>query len=306
MYITSLHSHSLQVPDLAVAASFYADFGLEVGDRGGIGSVSCSGRDQEQIVLREGPEKHLQAVTFTVRAGSLDELRTRLTAEGHPQVEGLPGRGEGLWVRDPDGLLVQLVEAEPAGYRSYPQVAFNLGDRQERVDQARWLQLSTPSPRRLGHVIKFTPDLAATERFYLQVLGLKLSDRVEGMLSFWNTGLGGDHHTFGAIRSSHPGIHHSSWEVADFDEMGMGAQKMAQCGYTLQWGLGRHTFGSNLFNYVQDPWGSWIEYFSEMDRITPDWEGKTWEAPPAIWGPALPPEFLVNAETPVDASASTG
>jgi catechol 2,3-dioxygenase-like lactoylglutathione lyase family enzyme len=304
MYITSLHSHSLQVPDLAVAATFYADFGLEVGDQGEVGTVSCSGRDQEQIVLREGPSKNLQAVTFTVRPGSLDELRTRLAEQGHPEVDGLPGRGDGLWVRDPDGIRVQLIEAEPAGYRSYPQVAFNLGDRQERVDQARWLQLATPSPRRLGHVIKFTPDLAATERFYLEVLGLKLSDRVEGMLSFWNTGLGGDHHTFGAIQSSHPGIHHSSWEVADFDEMGMGAQKMAQCGHTLQWGLGRHTFGSNLFNYVQDPWGSWIEYFSEMDRITPDWEGKTWEAPPAIWGPALPPEFLVNAESPVDSAAA--
>jgi len=304
MYITSLHSYGLQVPDLSVAAGFYADFGLEVGDEGRFGSVRCSGRPQEQVVLREGPSKQMQAATFTIRDGALPELRARLEAAGHPEVDGLEGREQGLWVRDPDGLLVQLIEAEPAAYRTYPGVAFNFGDRTQRVDQARWQQVAAPSPRRLGHVIKFTADLPTTERFYLEVLGLKLSDRVEGMLSFWNTGLGGDHHSFGAIQSSHPGIHHSSWEVADFDEMGMGAQRMAQCGHTLQWGLGRHTFGSNLFNYVQDPWGSWIEYFSDMDQITSTWEAKTWEAPPAIWGPALPPEFLVNAETPAGVTSS--
>lgn len=296
MYITSLHSHSLQVPDLSVAAGFYSDFGLEVADQGEISSVACAGRDQEQIVLREGPGKRLQAVTFTVRAGALDELRERLAGAGHPEVDGLDGRDDGLWVRDPDGLLVQLVEAEPARYRSYPEVVFNFGDHRDRADEPRWLQLGVPAPRRLGHVIKFTANLAATERFYLEVLALKLSDRVEGMLSFWNTGAGGDHHSFGAIQSSHLGLHHSSFEVADFDEIGMGAQNMAQCGFSAQWGLGRHTFGSNLFNYIQDPWGSWVEYFSDMDRITPNWEGKTWEAPPAIWGPAPHPEFLVNAE----------
>jgi catechol-2,3-dioxygenase len=157
--------------------------------------------------------------------------------------------------------------------------------------------VTLPRPRRLGHVIKFTPDLAATEHFYLEVVGLNLSDRVDGVLSFWNHGLGGDHHLFGAITSSHPGLHHASFEVADFDEIGMGAQHMAEKGHTLQWGLGRHTFGSNLFNYIQDPWGSWVEYFADMDVITPDWEGRTWEAPPAIWGPAIPPPFLANSES---------
>lgn len=303
MFITSLHSHSLQVPDLSVGAGFYSDFGLEVSDQDGLGAVRCAGREQEQIVLREGPEKRMQAVCFTVRDGALPELRGRLEAAGHSETDGLPGRGEGFWTRDPDGLLVQLVEAEPAPWRSYPEVTFNFGDHRDRVDEPRWLQLGVPAPRRLGHVIKFTPDLAASERFYMEVLGLKLSDRVEGMLSFWNTGEGGDHHVFGTIQSSHLGLHHSSFEVADFDEMGMGAQHMAEKGHTMQWGLGRHTFGSNLFNYVQDPWGSWIEYFSEMDRITSCWEGKTWQAPPAIWGPPLPAEFLANTESPTPAPA---
>jgi catechol-2,3-dioxygenase len=191
---------------------------------------------------------------------------------------------------------VQLVEQDPPAYRSYTPSVFNFGDSRDRVDQPRWVGLELPRPRRIGHVIKFTADLAAAEHFYLDLLGLRLSDRIDGLLSFWNTGAGGDHHVFGAIQSSHPGLHHSSWEVADFDEIGMGAQHMAQQGHQKQWGLGRHTLGSNLFAYVRDPWGSWIEYFSDMDTVTPCWEGKSWEAPPHAWGPPPPPEFFVNAE----------
>jgi catechol 2,3-dioxygenase-like lactoylglutathione lyase family enzyme len=296
VFVTGLHSHSLQVPDLAVGVDFYRDFGLETAEDGALGTLRCAGRDQEQLVLREGPDKRMQSVAFTVEPGSLDELRKRLTAAGHPEIDGLPGRGDGLWVADPDGLLVQFVEGAPAAPRDFPHVARNFDGSAERVDDARWLQLSLPKPRRLGHVIKFTPDMAVAEHFYLDVLGLKLSDRVEGLLSFWNHGNGGDHHVFGAIQSSHPGLHHASFEVADFDEIGMGAQNMAQRGHAHQWGLGRHTFGSNIFNYIQDPWGSWVEYFSDMDVITCNWQGKTWEAPPAAWGPALPADFLVNRE----------
>ena len=34
-------------------------------------------------------------------------------------------------------------------------------------------------------------------------------------------------------------------------------------GHQEGWGLGRHTIGSNFFHYNPDPWGSWIEWFSD-------------------------------------------
>ena len=68
----------------------------------------------------------------------------------------------------------------------------------------------------------------------------------------------------------------------------MAAQRLAEAGFVDQWGLGRHTVGSNLFTYVRDPWGSWIEYYADMDQITPDWKGRSWGVGASVWGPPMP------------------
>jgi len=296
VYITGLRSFALQVPDVGLGSDFYTDFGLVAQARGVSVVMRCLGRDQDQIVLQEAPRKQLAAVTFNVLPGSLGELRHRVVAAGHPQVDPPPGGDEGLWVRDPDGLFVGLIEDDPAPYRSYPDVQSNTAGRYQRVDRAQWLDAATlPRPRRLGHVIKFSPDIVALERFYLDLLGLRLSDRIGSVVAFWNAGAG-DHHIFGAIRSTHPGLHHASFETAGIDEMGMGAKHMAEHGWRRQWGLGRHTLGSNLFVYVMDPWGSWSEYFSDMDQVTDAWLGTEHDVPPEVWAPEMPEEFMMNVE----------
>lgn len=106
-----------------------------------------------------------------------------------------------------------------------------------------------------------------------------------------------DHHVFGFIQSTHPGLHHSSWEVANLDQIAVGARGMAEVGYTMCWGLGRHSLGSNLFHYIRDPWGSWIEYLSDIDQITDKWESHDWDVAPAVWCPMMPGEFVLNLES---------
>ena len=73
--------------------------------------------------------------------------------------------------------------------------------------------------------------------------------------------------------------------VSDIDQIALGARNMASVGYTKGWGLGRHTLGSNLFHYIQDPWGSWIEYYADMDQMDDKWKPRIWETHPgyAIW-----------------------
>ncbi|WAP53792.1 VOC family protein [Streptomyces sp. S465] len=299
MRVKGLLHYGIQVPSLDVGESFYAAFGLETSERGNTVVVRCEGRDLDQTVLTEGPVKRLHHIAFAVEPHSLQEWQRHLEGLGVPLVDAPKELEGGLWLRDHEGNLVNLREDEPAPWRDFGTTdaqEVNFGDRVRRVDRARWLTAEEkPRPRRLGHMLIFSTDLAASERFYGRVLGLRTSDRVRSMATFMNSGPG-DHHVFGFVPGTHPGLHHSSWEVADIDQIAMGARSMAEAGHADGWGLGRHTLGSNFFHYIKDPWGSWIEYSSDMDRITENWQANDWDCPPAVWSPRMPADFIVNHE----------
>ncbi len=200
----------------------------------------------DQALLTEGSRKQLQFVTFAVDGGSLPEWQRRLESAGTTLVDAPVRAAEGgLWITDPDGVLVNLREDEIAPWRkaAAEESMFNFGDDIQRVDVARWLTADVPaSPRRLSHMLIFVSDMARSERFYTTLLGLRLSDRIRGMATFLNSGPG-DHHVFGFIQSTHPGLHHSSWEDTNFDQMAVGARTMQEKGHQEGWGLGRHRQG---------------------------------------------------------------
>jgi len=301
MSVTGLLGFGLTVPSLTEAADYYTAFGLEAHDHSSALAMRCAGRAQDQITLVEGPDKQIGYMSFSYRADGLAQLRQRLAARGIDECDPHPGvPGEGFWFRDPDGVLVNIRTQSPAPARYVPPTELNVAGRYDRVDDARWEQLwnrrdEAILPRRMGHTILFSADIDASERFYREVLGFRLSDKNPGLVTFLNTGAG-DHHVFGFAQSTHSGLHHTSFEVADLDEIAMGAQRMADKGYATGWGLGRHTMGSNLFHYIRDPWGSWTEYFSDIDQITEDWVGREWDVPPAIWCPTMPAGFVDNHE----------
>ena len=66
------------------------------------------------------------------------------------------------------------------------------------------------------------------------------------------------------------------------------------------WGFGRHTIGSNFFHYIQDPWGSWFEYYSDMDYIDDFdlWKATNYDLRDSLasWGPPVPNDFVRNYE----------
>jgi catechol-2,3-dioxygenase len=149
-----------------------------------------------------------------------------------------------------------------------------------------------PKPARIGHLLMFTPDYPKAEAFFEQVLGLRTSDRAAGKVSFMAAGDGViDHHCFGLIPSTHRGFQHASFQVPGIDDIGFGVWRMRNAGYKESFGPGRHALASNLFHYIRDPWGSWVEYYAEMDRISDRWETRDWSELPYIWGPEWAPEF---------------
>ena len=95
-----------------------------------------------------------------------------------------------------------------------------------------------------------------------------------------------------SIASSHRGFHHASFEVPSIDAIALGADRMRAKGREAGWGLGRHTIGSNFFHYNPDPWGSWIEWFSDIDQVDDSWVAREWDVPPHLWGTPPPETFL--------------
>jgi catechol 2,3-dioxygenase-like lactoylglutathione lyase family enzyme len=295
--ISGLHHYALEVPDLAVADGFLQDFGLETDEKDGSLVAQCPGRSQEQVRLLEAPAKRLHHVSFTLRSGTLDLVRETLERADTPVIEPPPGTAEdGVWIRDPDGTAVQLLDEAQAPARPAAEVLVNVGGSRQRIGVAQWQQATRDVlPRRLGHTLLFTAQPEQMTAFYTEVLGLRVSDRIRGLVTFLNAGPG-DHHIFGFIASSHRGFHHASFEVPSIDAIALGADRMRARGRQAGWGLGRHTIGSNFFHYNPDPWGSWIEWFSDIDQIDDRWVAREWEVPPHLWGAPPPETFLANHE----------
>jgi catechol 2,3-dioxygenase-like lactoylglutathione lyase family enzyme len=245
----------------------------------------------------EAEVKRLHHVSFTVSGP--DPVRESLERAGTPVIDPPAGASQaGLWVRDPDGTAVQLLPEEQAPARDVAEVLVNMGASRQRVGIAQWQQAAHDVlPRRLGHSLLFTPQPVKMTEFYTGVLGLRVSDTIHGLVTFLNAGPG-DHHVFGFIASSHRGFHHASFEVPSIDAIAMGADRMRSKGRDAGWGLGRHTIGSNFFHYNPDPWGSWIEWFSDIDQIDHSWVAREWEVPPHLRGAPPPPTFLDNREQP--------
>lgn len=277
----------LEVPDLDVAAKFYAAFGLDVHPQADWLGLRSPARLQDEAVIVRGAQKRLHHIAFTIDAADENRFAEKLQKAGM-QVVGAPAAGHrpGLWFQDPWGTWINLTPGarppvaarEPAG---------------ERIDVARWQEFSRdPKPARIGHMLMFTPDYPQAEAFFTEVLGLRTTDRAAGKVSFMAAGNGTiDHHCFGLIPSTHRGFQHASFQVGSIDEIGFGAARMAKAGYKEGFGPGRHALASNLFHYVRDPWGSWVEYYCEMDKISDHWQTRDWNELPYIWGPEWSPEF---------------
>jgi len=303
MTVRSLQHIALTVPDAAVGKKFYGDFGLEARDDGNRVVMRCHGRDQDQVVLVEGNKKRMHHVCFGARAEAIAGLKTRLEKNGTRLVDAPKETpGDGLWFRDADGLLVNVRVAEPAPWAPAAEWKINSPGHLNRIGvPGHPPRGAAVRPRRLGHFLRFTPNMEQQVDFYTRVVGMRLSDRAQDIVAFLRNGEGGsDHHVLGFIKCDRPGYHHASFEVANVDEVGLGACRLLDKGYRNGWGFGRHVIGSNFFHYIRDPWGSLVEYFCDIDYIPdgPDWQPRNY--PPEdslyVWGPGVPDDFGANFE----------
>jgi catechol 2,3-dioxygenase-like lactoylglutathione lyase family enzyme len=305
--IRSLLHVGMTVPNLEPGRAFYELFGLQPRAFGNDLVFRCEGRAQDQLRLMEGPRKKLSYVSLGTNAQGMMTLEGRLERAGVAMAASPFGDIDGLWFQDPHGDWLNVQVAEPAPSLAAACVEINAPGNYRRIGTRACDPGSMKKrarPRRLGHLIKFTPDVNRSVDFYTQVLGMKVSDRAHDILAFLRGSAGGDHHIVAFAKSSHTGLHHLSFEVGDIDEIEIGAQTLLRAGYKDGFGLGRHVGGSNYFHYIRDPWNSLAEYFWDIDVIPEDDSGWTpMDVAPeeitAVWAATPPPpEFGLNFEAP--------
>jgi hypothetical protein len=283
------------VADPTALGAYYAELGL-----GGNATSGYTGSNGGAVVVvEEAPFRRLVAVDVGCHDDrDLDAVQQRLEALG-----ASPRRApDSVSVLDAASRVVVSVRvAEPeAPVARVDPVAANAPDAVVRINERAPGVFGAPRPpRRLGHLVIGTPDLRATRDLLVDGVGCKVSDEADGIIHFLRCSV--DHHNIGLVHSPVPLLQHYSWECDDLDHVGYTATALYRSDPNRHaWGIGRHFAGSNFYWYLRDPAGSFLELYSDLDRITDDaaWEQRG-GAPLSLehtinaWGPNLPTEFIV-------------
>jgi len=149
--------------------------------------------------------------------------------------------------------------------------AVNVPHLAKRVDQ----RVAFEGPvlvRRLSHITYWTPDSAAAERFYVQRLKFRVTDRFAGLGTFMRASGTGDHHTLFAMTAPHQsGLDHFSFELDHVQDVLVAGMALTNKGWKNYLGPGRHIIGSNWFWYVESPFGGACELMADFDQMTDAW-----------------------------------
>jgi len=304
MAVLGVLSFTLEVPELEAGVRFYRDAGLESTTDGAVARFRCAGQSRESIVLMGGhPRKRLHHIAL--RAEDLGGIAEKTPAAGGRVVDAPAGfESSGLWVTDPHGVLIHLREAAADSELSEPpRFEINAPGRIVRSRRSAIFPGSSYHPVRplkLGHVLMFSPDVMKSVAFVTDALGMGLADRAQDVIAFCCARRLSDHHVLAFAKSPGIGFHHASFQVNDPDEVGRGGRALLSKAGKGDWGFGRHTIGSNFFHYIQDPWGSWFEYYADMDFIDDYqlWSPTNYGIQDSLasWAPPVPNDFVHNYE----------
>jgi Glyoxalase/Bleomycin resistance protein/Dioxygenase superfamily len=295
-------------PDLSRAEAFAQAFGFQTARnapdelhlRGTRAGGPC-------VLLRRGLRSRFAGVAFRA-CEEADVLR--LADKSGSQVRPLPEHIGGLSIDliDPSGMRVRVA----AGMHELPELpgqqphAFNFGCDVRRTNVGQRPPRVPARVERLGHLVLQSTKYLETLNWYLDNLGLIVSDflffpgqRQRGpTMSFIRCDRGSipaDHHTLAMALGPANRYVHSAYQVSDLDALSAGGEYLRDRGYLRSWGIGRHIQGSQIFDYWRDPDGFLVEHFADGDlfdnTVEPGWAPFT-ASGLAQWGPPATKDFL--------------
>ena len=298
MALNGLLDVELRMPDPATFLDFWTNHGMLCTGDGVLGTASRP----VQIRLAEDDHRRLSRLHLSCDTEKdLQDISSRLAAIGVDSSL----QDSTLCCVDPilhHEIVIDVGRPTPLRVTSSPEP--NRPGESKRIGARVPAPESTGTPpRRLGHVVLGSPDIAATTRFYIDALGYRISDQIaNGMATFCRVET--DHHNLLIHRAPVGHLNHYAIEMDDVDAIGRtGTRMMSRTDVTSVAGIGRHYLGSNVFWYLRDPAGNMFELFCDMDQIIDDDEWATttgrrdWGTdgtpPPfSVWGPAEPVEFF--------------
>jgi catechol 2,3-dioxygenase-like lactoylglutathione lyase family enzyme/predicted enzyme related to lactoylglutathione lyase len=295
-------------PDLDRAELFARAFGFTTAMRGP-DEVQLRGSDPGSpcVLIRKGPRSRFLGVAFRA-ADSADVLR--LAEATGRKVTKLPESVGGLTVDlvDPNGQRVRVVSDthDLAALPGQAPLTFNFGHQPTRTNTTQRPPWKPATVQKVGHLVLQTTTYRQTLDWYLEHLGLIVSDflyhrgqRERGpVMSFIRCDRGAtptDHHTLALVLGPANRYVHSAYEVADLDALAAGGEYLREQGYRRSWGIGRHIQGSQIFDYWRDPDGFLVEHYADGDlfdcMLEPGWAPMT-ASGLAQWGPPATKDFL--------------
>jgi catechol 2,3-dioxygenase-like lactoylglutathione lyase family enzyme len=270
-----IHHTCLHVADLDEAVTRWSiQFGFTLRQRGDRRALLACAYEPYSLELREDGHPGADHTGYELARGiKLEDASSHLNALGiaHQLGDGA------VHFRDPDGHGIELVPYDP--------------DPDPRPAVARFsTTLRGFHPRKLGHVNSMTGNLERLTVFYCDVLGMRLSDRLEGAGTWLHCNA--DHHCLALVAHGHALFHHFALELTDWGELRVALDHLAQHGRWLSWGPLRHALGQNLAAYIRIPEERClVELYSDMEQLEDGHEPRDWPDNPHssnTWG-VLPP-----------------
>ncbi|MEJ8476122.1 VOC family protein [Roseibium algae] len=216
--------------------------------------LSSSGR-QAELVLHRADENSVRSIGFdALSADAVKEATSRVEAAGcrlasqEPTLDCCTG---GMVFVTPQGHTIEV--HTPIADKTYGRRNNALGVGALRMD----------------HVNLTSPEPTETRAQFEHIMGLKLSERMVDDSLSWMRGANRLHHCVGIVRGE-TGLHHYSFEFAEFANYCHLGDKLDMIGKEFAWGPGRHRPGDNTYAYYVDTCGAMVEVAGGMAMIHDD------------------------------------
>lgn len=301
--VRSLLHVRYSAPDLDRMRAFLLDFGMHDAAPSDDGALRMRGGGEAPFI-HETVVGEPGFVGLALEARDISDLEALAAGENLSVVDyAKPGGGKLVSLTDPNGFKIDVIAGHtPLAPMSSDAAPWNTATSLHRIDVAKPSRVGPSRVMRLGHVVLRVNNLPETYAWWTERFGFLMSDKVVTAddtfeIAFLRCDRGDepvDHHSvcLGATDGP-PSIHHCAFEVMDFDDLMTGKDYLAQAGHQHRWGIGRHIVGGQVFDYWADPWGNYIEHWTDGDVYTASAATKVADLETAMgvqWGPASPPK----------------